>query len=95
MGKGPGLHIDIGKKARGDSSLTSFLAYIFFLIFCIFISTYFCFFFLHIDKMLLLFFLLLFFQIFSTKITRATNHKFTITTYTSSGVVHPSLDLIS
>ena len=29
MGKGPGLYTDIGKKARGDSSLASFLAFFF------------------------------------------------------------------
>ena len=28
-GKGPGLYTDIGKKARGDSSLASFLAFVF------------------------------------------------------------------
>ena len=60
MGKGPGLYTDIDKKARGDSSLASFLAFLFFKIFVSLFLLNFVFF-LHMDKMLLLFFFLLLF----------------------------------
>ncbi|KAF8378401.1 hypothetical protein HHK36_029740 [Tetracentron sinense] len=77
MGKGPGLYSDIGKKARGDNLLFAFLILIFFFFFIIAI-----FFFL----------ILSFFFWFNLLLDLLykdyqSDHKFTITTYSSTGVV--------
>lgn len=88
MGKGPGLYSDIGKIARGDSSVSfifaSFSCFFFFPLFS----------FLTHEYDVVAFLLLL---VISDLLYRdyQSDHKFTVTTYTSSGVVRPSLDLIS